>query len=228
MRRRDLASIVVGLMLVIPATLSAWQGEVIEVREGALVKVRGQGGDREVRLYGTETPRQGQGFFAEARKFTEQNLTGKTVEVTPVEEDPSGRVIGIITMEGFQLNKELVRYGFAWVNRAVCRRPECNEWNHWQEQAQFLGAGLWSSPKPVPPWEYGKAAAAPEQAATGAPTAEAIVYRGNVSSRYFHAPGCKYYDNPKCTALFNSAEEALKAGYKPHRQCIPVQSDKPQ
>ena len=57
MRRRDLASIVVGLMLLIPATLNAWQGEVIEVREGALVKVRGPGADREVRLYGTETPR---------------------------------------------------------------------------------------------------------------------------------------------------------------------------
>jgi hypothetical protein len=183
------------------------------------VKVNREGGDREVLLYGVETPRSGQGFHGEARKFTEHNLMGKTVEVTPIEEDSSGKAIGVVALEGFVLNKELVRSGYAWVNPKLCRRPECNEWLHWQEHAQFLRAGLWSVSNPVPPWEYGKVAQQPA-------ASEGMVYCGNEASRYFHAPGCKYYDNPKCTAHFNSIEEALKAGYKPHPRCIPATPEK--
>lgn len=43
-----------------------------------------------------------------------------------------------------------------------------------------------------------------------------VVYHGNRESKVFHAPGCQFYHCKNCTAVFNSKEEAAKAGYRPH------------
>lgn len=42
---------------------------------------------------------------------------------------------------------------------------------------------------------------------------------GNERSKVFHAPGCRYYDCKQCTAIFQSAAEAITSGYRPCRQC---------
>lgn len=42
---------------------------------------------------------------------------------------------------------------------------------------------------------------------------------GNVRSQVFHAPGCRYYDCKQCSAVFQTVDDALAAGYRPCRQC---------
>jgi deoxyribonuclease-1 len=51
------------------------------------------------------------------------------------------------------------------------------------------------------------------------PSQDNGVYHGNKKSKVFHAPGCRDYDCKNCTDVFKSQEEALKAGYRPHKQC---------
>ncbi|EPR42781.1 Ada metal-binding domain-containing protein [Desulfovibrio sp. X2] len=46
-------------------------------------------------------------------------------------------------------------------------------------------------------------------------------YHGNVKSRIFHAPSCRYYDCGACSAVFSSREQALAAGYRPCKVCRP-------
>ncbi|MBU4575560.1 MAG: hypothetical protein KUA39_18040, partial [Desulfarculus sp.] len=41
------------------------------------------------------------------------------------------------------------------------------------------------------------------------------VYHGNVRSKKFHRPSCRYYDCKNCTARFTSREQAIQAGYVP-------------
>ena len=48
-----------------------------------------------------------------------------------------------------------------------------------------------------------------------------IVYHGNVKSKVFHRPGCRYYDCKNCAATFASRDEALNAGYRPCKVCNP-------
>ncbi|MCA1905129.1 MAG: hypothetical protein LDL11_00890 [Desulfarculus sp.] len=48
-----------------------------------------------------------------------------------------------------------------------------------------------------------------------------MVYHGNLKSKKFHRPGCRYYDCPNCQAVFRSREQALAAGYLPCRVCRP-------
>ncbi len=47
------------------------------------------------------------------------------------------------------------------------------------------------------------------------------VYHGNLKSKKFHRPGCRYYACPNCQAVFHSRQEALAAGYVPCKVCRP-------
>ena len=47
------------------------------------------------------------------------------------------------------------------------------------------------------------------------------IYHGNISSRIFHKAGCRYYECRNCKEQFESAEEALRARYRPCRRCEP-------
>ena len=48
-----------------------------------------------------------------------------------------------------------------------------------------------------------------------------IVYHGNIRSRKFHRPECRYYNCKNCTAVFNIRQDAIKAGYIPCKVCKP-------
>lgn len=48
----------------------------------------------------------------------------------------------------------------------------------------------------------------------------AEVCRGNVKTGIFHSAGCRYSACDDCTAVFSSQDEAVKAGFRPHGQCV--------
>jgi hypothetical protein len=48
-----------------------------------------------------------------------------------------------------------------------------------------------------------------------------VVYHGNVRSKKFHRPGCRYYNCKNCTARFPKREQAIQAGYVPCKVCKP-------
>lgn len=45
------------------------------------------------------------------------------------------------------------------------------------------------------------------------------VFSGNVKTKKFHNPGCKFYDCRDCTARFKSRKEALARGYDECKKC---------
>jgi len=47
------------------------------------------------------------------------------------------------------------------------------------------------------------------------------VYHGNVKSKVFHHPGCRWYNCKNCTRVFYSREEAINAAYRPCKICNP-------
>ena len=44
---------------------------------------------------------------------------------------------------------------------------------------------------------------------------------GNTGTLVFHTPDCQYSKSKKCTAIFNSKDEAAQKGYKPCGTCKP-------
>lgn len=45
------------------------------------------------------------------------------------------------------------------------------------------------------------------------------VYSGNVKTKKYHNPACKFYDCRDCTARFKSSREAEAQGYTAYQKC---------
>jgi endonuclease YncB( thermonuclease family) len=107
-----------------------------------------------IRLYGIDCPERGQDFGSAARKFTSRMVFGKTVRVREVDKDSYGRTVAWVWVDGASLNKELVKAGLAWWYKHFA--PGETELKELEKKARSEKIGLWSHPKPIPPWEFRK------------------------------------------------------------------------
>ncbi len=218
------------LCLLVPNTILAWEGKVIAVVDGDLLAASHDGREEKLRLFGVDTPDDPQDFGKEAREFTSRLVLGKTVEVVPVTLDSHGNTVAVISVGGTTLNRELVGAGLAWVYRGNCTRPECREWKETEIEARQKGTGLWLAANPIPPWEFRRSGNSfpptGQGEMTGRPgmsteTGTTTVYRGDIVSHLYHAPGCPQYKCKGCIVEFNDKRKAENAGYKPCPTCNP-------
>uniref|UniRef100_A0A831TYE0 Nuclease n=1 Tax=Geobacter metallireducens TaxID=28232 RepID=A0A831TYE0_GEOME len=137
-------------------------GRVTKVWDGDTVVIRPLGGGRSYtcRLYGIdapETPKDGipgqpygQASAAELRRMA----LGREVAVEFTGEQSHGRQVGIIFLDGRDLNQEMVRRGYAWAYVRHLRRPHASAYLAAEQEARQAGRGLWRERNPVPPWEF--------------------------------------------------------------------------
>lgn len=136
----------------------AYQAHVVAVRDGDTVIL--EGGDR-VRLAAIDAPESAwpgrwgdQPGADQARAALAALVLGKVVEVTPAGQARSyGRLVAWIDVDGVGVNAELVREGWAWVERRFCR-PACEDLWKMQDEARQARAGVWAGEAPVPPWRW--------------------------------------------------------------------------
>ena len=89
-----------------------------------------------------------------------------------------------------------------------------------QKHAESVAeSGPWADPNPISPWVW-------RDEENGGPKQKErviaqTVYHGNVKSKVFHRPGCRYYDCKNCVVSFKSRDQALRAGYRPCKICKP-------
>ena len=50
---------------------------------------------------------------------------------------------------------------------------------------------------------------------------QALVFHGNVKTKKFHRPGCRYFNCKNCVVKFATREAAVQAGYSPCKVCNP-------
>lgn len=208
------------LILFFPCLLLAWSGKVVGVADGDTITVLHNGKGEKIRLYGIDTPEKRQAYGKRAKQFTSDMVSGKIVEVETKDTDRYGRIVGIVSVNGESLNEALIKDGFAWVYRNYCKESFCEDWLNLESVARYGKIGLWSDPIPIPPWDFrhGKA----DRSYIREPAeAESIVYSGNVKSKVFHKPVCKYYDCRNCTDVFKTREAAVLTGYRACTICRP-------
>lgn len=62
---------------------------------------------------------------------------------------------------------------------------------------------------------------------TTAFAADPAPIKGNPDSKIYHKVGCRFYNAKGCTKEFKTEAEAIKAGYKPCKQCaVPKNENK--
>jgi endonuclease YncB( thermonuclease family) len=218
--------------ILFPALSYAWSGKVVNVADGDTITVRPENGPQiKVRLYGIDCPEKAQPYGQKARDFTASMVAGKFVDVEVKATDRYKRTVGLVSINGVNLNESIVKNGYAWVYRQYCKESFCMDWSKLESVARQQNNGMWADPHIIPPWDWrhsgGKkqVSGASYSGKTGNDQTQqndaAGVYHGNVNSHKFHRLGCKHYNCKNCTATFGSKEDAVAAGYSPCGKCRP-------
>ena len=110
------------LLLLVPGELPAGQFKITRVYDGDTVKAEGQDIEIKIRLVGIDAPETsrkkhepGQPFSQRATKHLAELVLNKVVEVKGFGMDRYNRILGVIFVDGINVNLELVRVGLAEV-----------------------------------------------------------------------------------------------------------------
>ena len=216
------------LLLPVPLNAQTITGKVISVADGDTITILDEGKQQtKIRLYGIDTPEKAQAFGKKAKKFTASLTAGKQANVTVYDTDRYGRSVGVVFVNGINVNEEIIKNGYAWQYRKYCKASFCSDWLKLEEHARSFAFGLWDESNPQPPWDWRKfkrgkntkKSYVPSTSPTPA-TSGTGSYHGNRKSHVFHGPSCRHYNCKNCTKRFKSIREATSAGYRPHNQCV--------
>ncbi|MGN2498866.1 thermonuclease family protein [Serratia nevei] len=134
------------------------QGRVIRVLDGDTIEIKTLPEKLPVyevpvriRLLNIDAPEKGQPFGRWSTEQLKSMVAGKAVTVIYDETDRYGRVLGRITVNGYDVNRAMVRVGAAWVYERYNMDKDLNSVQH---EAQLQKRGLWVEKNPMPPWVW--------------------------------------------------------------------------
>ncbi len=132
-------------------------GEVIGIKDGDTIEILFEGKPMTVRFAHVDCPeiKKGQPFGQAAKKFTSDHCFGQTVRViSEGKYDRYRRLIAIIINENNEnVNKELVKAGFAWHFKKYSTDTSYDDLELIARQNKI---GLWADDNPTPPWDWRK------------------------------------------------------------------------
>jgi micrococcal nuclease len=136
------------------------RGTVTKVIDGDTVIIRPFSGKLfKCRLYGIDAPEMphngnpGQPYGRAADRELNNLVLHTTVDITLTGDRSHDREICIIKRMGLDINKEMVKRGYAWAYRQYLRRPYASEYIDAENEARRMRSGLWQQVNPTPPWE---------------------------------------------------------------------------
>lgn len=130
--------------------LFAIEGKVIKVSDGDTITILNpQKQQVKVRLYGIDAPEKKQAYGNKSRKFLSNLIAGKIVEVKEKGKDKYKRILGIVYLDGQDINSKMVSSGYAW---AFVKYS--NLYINEEVASKNQKLGLWQDKEPVAPWEY--------------------------------------------------------------------------
>lgn len=133
--------------------LFGFSAKVVKVSDGDTITVLTQNKESiKVRLYGIDAPETKQDFGKASKQYLSSLLAGRIVEVKSNGQDRYGRVLGIIYLDGADINAKTVEEGYAWAFVKYSKIYAAQ-----QSKAMKNKAGLWRQKDPQTPWDFRKA-----------------------------------------------------------------------
>lgn len=128
-------------------------GRVVRVADGDTVSILDKNKrQHKVRLFGIDSPERDQPFGIAAKKALARRVADRNVGVVIIETDSYGRTVGTLYLDAVNINAAMVADGYAWWYRFYA--PNNPELAASEDSARKKGLGLWSEPRPVPPWDW--------------------------------------------------------------------------
>ena len=153
---KKLKLLIVPLFLIfnLSAQAETIQGLVVKIADGdTLTLLTGSNEKIKVRLAGIDTPERKQPFGSEAKQALSKLVFQKKALIEVETKDRYGRTVGIVFVDGQNINYELVRQGMALVYRKYTNDEILYEL---EAQAKTKKTGLWADAKPIAPWSWRK------------------------------------------------------------------------
>lgn len=143
-------------------------GIVRHVADGDTVTVITHEGTKlKIRLYGIDAPeiqhsnkrtgivsKPGQPYGEEAYRALESKVLRKIVRVQIMDIDRYRRLVAVLYLGDRDVNREMVRQGYAWAYREYLHGPYASEYIEAEREARNSHLGLWQQMNPQPPWEF--------------------------------------------------------------------------
>lgn len=124
-----------------------------------------------IRLEGIDAPEAGQEYGQNSKQALSALIFGKEVTVRQSGTDRYGRTLGWIRAFGTDVNREMVRLGWAWHFTQYNQEADIAGL---QAEAKAAKRGLWAAPNaPMAPWDYralGRKPSTPTPGPSPAPT----------------------------------------------------------
>lgn len=139
------------LILIVAAEPTEFTGRVVRVVDGDTIVVLVDREQINIRLHGIDAPERGQPFGNRSRERLGELCHERAVRVVTHGRDRYGRTIGVVFVDGINVNAEMVFSGHAW---QYTRYDRSAVLARYQLDAVEAGRGLWADPNPIPPWEW--------------------------------------------------------------------------
>lgn len=139
--------------MALSAQAETFSAKVIVVMDGDTVMVLRDGQKIKVRMANIDAPEKAQAFGQQSRESLLEMIGKRQVQIDSQAVDQYGRVVGLISVDGRNINQEQVQRGMAW------------EYSHYhsdktyislQSAAQQAHRGLWAQSSPQAPWQWRK------------------------------------------------------------------------
>lgn len=138
-------------------TLSAAEirGKVVSITDGDTIKVLDDldKGVLKIRLNKIDAPEKNQAFGQKSKQYLSNLVFGKQVIIRFKEIDRYGRILGLIYIDGVEVNLQMVKAGMAWHYAYYDKTPAYIEA---EKKARASKVGLWIDPEPISPYEFRK------------------------------------------------------------------------
>lgn len=133
------------------------EGKVVGVMDGDTITVLVDRREVKVRVAGIDAPEKMQAFGQRSKEHLSACSFGKAVSVQWNKTDRYGRTIGKVIVDGVDCGLRQVQDGLAWHYKAYAKEQSATDrvtYAEAESQAVTHKSGLWSDPKPTPPWEF--------------------------------------------------------------------------
>jgi len=140
-------------MLILPSYSRAdFTAIVISVAEGDKLTISHKGRNQTIRLLDIDCPELKQPYGKQARNVTVAFVGGREVVVRGLHRNRQGLTTAeVLLQDGRNVGYELVKEGLAWVKPET---PGGRGLAEVERISRAEGKGLWSEPRPVPPWQW--------------------------------------------------------------------------
>jgi endonuclease YncB( thermonuclease family) len=161
--------VVLGLLLQAEQILAdTITGRVVGVSDGDTITVLRDKEQVKIRLVGIDAPEKSQAFGNIAKQRMADMVFGKEVRVDGRKTDKYGRTVGRVWVASAECKASdcpktldagmaLLTMGLAWHYKQYAKEQpeeEREQYSFAEFESNAEKVGLWSDPKPVPPWEW--------------------------------------------------------------------------